>query len=398
MVVLHTVGAFACTSDVVRRISEAHWQVHAKHHLHRVAVISRTPLAKAHSISEEDATALARFNKSLAHAGPGVVSMIGALQVHRAFPAVLARMCAVRWGDSREPSWLANGCDLPALTWFRLHGKRGFPHEASHLWVLQHDIGWTGRLPAILARFEPTADLLCDNLGNVGAEWPHFEEHNHLPSGRGVASCMLPAARYSVRLLAELLAGLDAGNVSYCEIRAPTACAYAPWDCTMAELRATPGLLGPFAAYAIVDEQELHKTFKEVDEGGGVGRLFHRVQRNVHTRPRNADCPMVCPLEPRDMQCPGTAPVECLDGARCCASVGGSEQRKQLCREETSAGIERYERVHGNTTASTPHRSHGKHESSQRQKTSRKPTAATTAAHRAGNSPESRLTRPRVVR
>ena len=55
----------------------------------------------------------------------------------------------------------------------------------------------------------------------------------------------------------------------------------------MAELRATPGLLGPFAAYSIMDEQDLHKTFKETDDGGGVGRLFHRVQRDV--RRRDAD-------------------------------------------------------------------------------------------------------------
>ena len=50
-------------------------------------------------------------------------------------------MAAMRWTDERKPVWLSNGCDLPALAWWQLHGAEAGVRGITQVWVLQHDVG-----------------------------------------------------------------------------------------------------------------------------------------------------------------------------------------------------------------------------------------------------------------
>ena len=184
-----------------------------------------------------------------------------------------------------------NGCDLPALA--HVAGARTLP---PHVWVLQHDVGWTGQLADVLdaaadAPEEATsalcggirpelsagpsgrdeADLLClDFARNKSADWPHAKRRNYLRSDE-VASCLLPAVRYSARLLGALFTSLRAGETIYCEARAASECARSPW-CRVRELRGS-GLLGPNSYFTEVNESLL---LDRAADACTVGRLYHR--------------------------------------------------------------------------------------------------------------------------
>ena len=85
------------------------------------------------------------------------------------------------------------------------------------------------------------ADLLClDFARNKSADWPHAKRRNYLRSDE---VGLLPAVRYSARLLGALFTSLRAGETIYCEARAASECARSPW-CRVRELRGS-GLLGP---------------------------------------------------------------------------------------------------------------------------------------------------------
>ena len=338
-VVLHTLASFACKPDTVARIKRAQRQLAGTPHIYRVLQISR---ATDQHMGEDTAA-----TEALAGAvGRHVIALMGIAQLEQAFPGYAARMQTVKWTDERQPTWLANGCDLPALVWYQLHGG-SLSKSVSHLWVLQHDVGWTGELPDILARFSPRADLLCDNIGAASSAWSHYDEHNHLPS-HSRATCLLPITRYSTALMDEQVRGILAGNVSYCEMRAASTCVLAPWNCQSADLRHAPGLMGPFSAYTTIDEADLFATLetssskskrRQQMEGrvrvprtdkercdlhwtgadqGSTGRLFHRVRAPYQSREPEADCPMMCPIWPAEKRCRDYAPLTCLGGARCC--------------------------------------------------------------------------------
>ena len=134
-----------------------------------------------------------------------------------------------------------------------------------------------------------------------------------LPAAFQVRTCLLPVMRLSRRLFHLLVVGLGEGNVSYCEMRAASACAAADW-CRSAGLSATErwrgvnSLLGPFSHFTNFDERHLlprdpgrplggtrnrstgthapahaEREFPadcDGQRGGRVGRLYHQV-RNV---------------------------------------------------------------------------------------------------------------------
>ena len=339
-VVIHTVASFASKPQVITRIKRAHQQLLGTPHIYRVLHISR---ADQEQHLDEDYAA----GQALAEAlGTESITRVGFAQLEQAFPGYANRMQDVRWSDERQPLWLANGCDIPVLVWYQLYG-RALAQVVTHMWVLQHDVGWTGTLPDILARFDPRADLLCDNIGTVSSGWSHYDEHNHLPD-HGRATCLLPITRYSTALMDEQVQGILAGNVSYCEMRAASACLLALWHCRSADLRRSPGLLGPFSAYTTIDESDLsdplnspyvlknlRKRREHVQKPrplhpercdphwvgtnqGTTGRLYHRVRAAHEPRELNADCPMMCPIWPAEKRCQDYAPLPCLSGARCC--------------------------------------------------------------------------------
>lgn len=129
------------------------------------------------------------------------------------------------------------------------------------------------------------SSLPAAKSSQAGAELAREQNHMQPSAAR---ACLLPAARQSRGLLDEQIASLLAGNVSYCELRAASACARSAW-CTAANLRGS-GMLGPFSAHTILSEDDLRIQASELDgsEGGGegkrdsgdcaVGRLFHRIR------------------------------------------------------------------------------------------------------------------------
>lgn len=330
-VLLHTVGSFAYNPGVLARVARAHAQLAKTAHRYAIVQVSRAPppsapcrfyepgyydpqpncSASRYAIGQEDA----RAHEALVGAThASVVHRVSEAVVQRTLGHLLLRkMGRIRWSDRRAPHWLSAGCDLPGIVWFAQMRSAGrLDPSLQHVWVVQHDVGWTGELPAILQRFDAGPDLLCDGLGRPPPDWPHAREHNHLPRD-GVYGCLLPATRYSARLLDDQVDALRAGNVSYCEIRAASACAHASWPCKAAGLRGR-GLLGPFSAYTSIDERALfaaasnrtgaahgqgsrlpERCGKRAD-GAQVGRLYHRVYNVVgeKRRSRFADCPDVC--------------------------------------------------------------------------------------------------------
>lgn len=335
---LTTVGLFALTTGVVERLALAHAQFEGTPHLHRVVLVN----TKA-----PDAPEAAASLTSVVNALGGdkdAADLIDAARVETAYPGLIARMQDVAWGDTRTPLWLSNGCDLPGLTWYALRRAK-LLKGVSHVWVLQHDVGWTGSLPALLGRgFDRASDLICDRIQWSLPGWQHAAAHNHLSGEAGVLACLIPAVRYSMRLLEDQRRGMLAGNVSYCEIRAATACARAPWRCRVSSLRKS-GMLGTFSAYtstdasllqqpstgwpsshlllgggrigasggsespskALVRRDQAHAQAQEtrcdrqLKHGSGIGRLFHRVYDAP--APLSRDCPVFCPLAPPQAQC-----------------------------------------------------------------------------------------------
>ena len=204
-------------------------------------------------------------------------------------------MRQIKWHDRRRPLWLANGCDIPILAYYALHA-RTMPPTMKHLWVVQHDVGWTGELPrdsaggyrcTAAAPGLAEADLICDDPYVADEGWLHFGERNYLKDDE-VRACLLPVARYSTRLLGQLVGLVASGNATaYCEIRAPSACAQSDWGCTMETIRSAPHMLGPFSYFTKFDEGLLLSPFGANMERKGafacgakraaIGRLYHRV-------------------------------------------------------------------------------------------------------------------------
>jgi hypothetical protein len=307
MLVVHTVASYAVNERVAARIARAHVELSHAGHLHRVALAAKVCLR--HEVCGEfdlpaaqsaDSRASAAIQSAVASGAgstrSGLVTLIGRDEINRAFPRLLRQSHGIKWGDRRRPKWLSNGCDLVGLAWFALHGTT---IDAPHVWMLQHDVGWSGGLPAVLAapdalsRQAAPADLVCLDLSrkrasSANATWAHAAARNplHLERYRDqLSSCLLPVARYSRRLMSALVDELRAGITTYCEARAATACAAQPW-CIAADLRDS-GLLGPFSYYTSLNEsaQALGSWAATGTEdpqdacaqSGGVGRLYHRV-------------------------------------------------------------------------------------------------------------------------
>ena len=333
---VHTIASSAMARGVhanpglMQRFRRAAAQFAATPHMYRVVQVSRachdprwwTTYCRwrPQGIRNEDASAGYWLRMAV---GLKAVSLVNEKAVTRYFPRLLERSFAMRWSDTRLPFWMANLCDLPGLVWYRMHERRLERENISRVWVLQHDIGWTGQLPAILARFGDEHDLLCEGLGPVPDSWNHAREHNHPLRADQKWGCVLPVTRYSVALLAEQSRGLRRGNVSYCEMRAATACWNAPWPCRAADIRGR-GLLGPFTFYTSVEETRLNESMRApaaatpaatvpddvvpaaerchgpIATGAPaspVGRLFHRAFEPGLHRSHLADCPMICPVE-----------------------------------------------------------------------------------------------------
>ena len=314
---LHTVASYAMDRKVAARLARAHVALRRAGHTHRVALAIEVCLH--HEICSEadvlysrrtDDQAMSTIKAAVAQAMgvattnelPGsseLVQRVGREDVKRAFPRLFSKQSqGVRWADRRRPKWLSNGCDLIGLSWLALYGEAWTPH--AHVWVLQHDVGWSADLAAILSangvfnsqmvRLGPamlpdheavlaSPDLVCLGLGEhpqFNSSWAHSAARNsiHQQKYARQASCLLPAARYSRRLVLYLLEELRAGLTTYCEARAATACAAQSW-CIAAELRGS-GLLGPFSYFTLLNESsEVDSHRGECTQG--VGRLFHRV-------------------------------------------------------------------------------------------------------------------------
>ena len=207
-----------------------------------------------------------------------VVRRLDEAAIDLAVPGLRAQLekASGKWGDHRRPRWLSNGCDIFSLVWYALYADEQPAFD--HLWVLQHDVGWTGQLyPILSSAATPADDLVCvDHVAAQRATWTHVEsrntKHRHAYPGP-VSSCLLPAVRYSRRLLVELLADLRNDVMTYCEARAATTCAHRSW-CRLRDLRQTPSLLGLFTYYSLLNESRLHPLECPANL---VGRLFHRI-------------------------------------------------------------------------------------------------------------------------
>jgi hypothetical protein len=292
--VLTHVASFAVDRPIAARIARAHFQLASRGLTHRILLVQGACRAHAcddAALRREDALATALLRAALGASSDDALAPIGERDLERAFPGVLAAHRHWRWADRRQPKWLVNGCDLPALA--HVAGARTLP---PHVWVLQHDVGWTGQLADVLdaAADAPEeaasalrgssrpeldagpsgrdeADLLClDFARNKSADWPHAKRRNYLRSDE-VASCLLPAVRYSARLLGALFTSLRAGETIYCEARAASECARSPW-CRVRELRGS-GLLGPNSYFTEVNESLL---LDRAADACTVGRLYHR--------------------------------------------------------------------------------------------------------------------------
>lgn len=241
---VQTIGSMAVTPSMAARMARARAQFAGTPHFYRVALVSRNCISAARLTGRckwhpgLDAAEDKRAFTMLARAvGNNSVSLISERTVEREFPGLLPKAHEIRWSDTRQPVWLANLCDLPGITWYVTHARKLKDRGVEQVWVVQHDIGWTGQLPATLALFGNEHDLLCEGLGPVSQNWVHAQETNHpIPTGAGMA-CLLPATRYSVRLLDDQVAALRQGNVSYCEMRAATLCNMAGWGCRSSDLR-----------------------------------------------------------------------------------------------------------------------------------------------------------------
>ncbi|KAL1525258.1 hypothetical protein AB1Y20_020123 [Prymnesium parvum] len=291
--VVMTAGSFACSAPVARRLARAYAQARRGGHFARVLQISRDD-GKG-SRAAEDAAARERLAAALAPLPlADAVTLIGIHELRGVFPSVLHQMRRIKWHDRRRPLWLANGCDLPILAFFALHAST-LPPSLRHLWVVQHDVGWTGELPLVLAGVGAApalngVDLICDDPYVADKGWLHFNERNYLKDDE-VRACLLPVARFSTALLGRLVSLVAMGNATaYCEIRAPSACANASWGCKMASIRAAPHMLGPFSYFTRFDEQFLTSPISPqglqwpahtYDCGSAhqppIGRLYHQV-------------------------------------------------------------------------------------------------------------------------
>ncbi len=256
--------------------------------------------ATADGVSSE--RAWQHLRTALGALGVDAASVVDALDeasVDAAVPGLLARLerASWRWADRRRPRWLSNGCDLLGLIWYVLHAPR--QPRFQWLWVVQHDVGFTGDLGAILrAAALPSDDLVCVDLTRVQtAAWAHYESRNarHRSVYAQISSCLLPVVRYGRRLLDALVADLRRDVLTYCEARAATTCAARGW-CRIRDLRtASAGLLGAFSFYSLLNESFLGDADTlaaapvDADGGGarpggvtpqcdgGLGKLFHRV-------------------------------------------------------------------------------------------------------------------------
>jgi hypothetical protein len=339
LLVLQTVASFAVKPSVVRRLANAHAQItfgspyRTVSHVHRVIQVSRRDAMQplAHHV-QEDTQAMSALK--LALGDENSISLVGAAEIAQAFPKLLKQTGSIKWSDEREPRWLSNGCDLPALAWWAIHADQ-LPTGVTQVWVIQHDVGWTGHLPAVLQKFESGADLLCEGLAKVIPTWYHIDAHNHL-HGVDKYACQLPIVRYSTRLMNDQVSSLRAGNHSYCEMRAPTVCANSQWGCRSADTRAS-GLLGTFTWFTSVEESALIATGSSSStnrlircaphargDGSSVGRLYHRVYNKAEEYP-SRDCPMLCgtylPTVPEHSMCPDLSPAPCFSGIeQCCVN------------------------------------------------------------------------------
>ena len=352
LLVLHTVASYAVDHKVAARVARAHVALSRDGHVHRVVLATEvclrqetcggTSLAIARRSDEKAVSTImaavaqamsgravtgAALSAAKDHQGEraGLVHRVGLSDVRRAFPLLLLTKHGqgFKWADRRRPKWLSNGCDLVGLSWLALHGRAMSgvtPH--AHVWVLQHDVGWSGDLAAVLsadvfnslaARIGPShqlpnsaphsapktnaptsglpaaalspdlasPDLICLDLAEQNSSWVHSGARNgpHQKKYARQASCLIPAVRYSRRLISHLVEELREGLTTYCEARAATACASQPW-CTAGELRGS-GLLGPFSYFTLLNESaQIESREREANErqcAGGLGRLFHRV-------------------------------------------------------------------------------------------------------------------------
>jgi len=222
------------------------------------------------------------------------VTLISPLGVERLFPNILSRSLKIHWSEQRQPQWLSNGCDLLALAWHAMNGAKTVNY--SHLWVLQHDIGWTGSLsPLLAAAAPPTHDLVCLDVAQKDSKWQHSRGRSfshHAKYMHNQSSCLLLATRYSGRLLAVLVKEVREGRLTYCEARAATACASRPDSCKIFDLRHSGFLLGPFSFFSKVNESLLkpaqlwHDTAESVPcDGSEPGQAV------AHQQVEGVNCP-----------------------------------------------------------------------------------------------------------
>lgn len=191
--VVHVVGAFQLSPDVLARIERADTELGRTRHQYTALLVSRgdapshpcqpgvvwwghaaKPAERAGDAERAAAVCAARRSRTEAEdaaAAAGLARVVrrgrvfqfGEADLIRTFGVqLLRRMGRVRWHDPRIPRWLSAGCDLPLLGWY---AKAKLDASVQHVWLLQHDVGWTGLLPAILERADPTTDLICSDLG-----------------------------------------------------------------------------------------------------------------------------------------------------------------------------------------------------------------------------------------
>ncbi|KAL3932094.1 MAG: hypothetical protein SGPRY_000846 [Prymnesium sp.] len=181
--ILLTVGSFACSAPVAARLARAYTQATRAGIFVRVLHMSRDDGRSSHS--NEDSTATEILANALSPVKlEEAVSFIGIKQLREVFPSLLQQMRRIKWHDRRRPLWLANGCDLPMLAYFARHSS-SLPPSVQHLWVIQHDVGWTEELPLVLSGIGATgpireADLICDDPYVADKSWLHFNERTYL--------------------------------------------------------------------------------------------------------------------------------------------------------------------------------------------------------------------------
>ncbi|KAJ1458476.1 hypothetical protein M885DRAFT_512938 [Pelagophyceae sp. CCMP2097] len=194
--------------------------------------------------------------------------------------------------NNADPGWSGDRGLLYAFQ--ALHSKL----KADYYWNVEHDVGWTGDLGALLRGWEnSTADLICADLQNVDANWAHGVQRD---TGDWLAEedarhCLMTVSRVSARLLHQIIkVAAEPGRKAYLEMRSASECARHKRlfdNCTAVDLFSTRKQATHRGALFTYTGSRLHqryhskqRIFGAMDAARNASRsqFFHPLKESVH--------------------------------------------------------------------------------------------------------------------